>query len=113
MKPIERIIREAKTKESWSRDRKYNYGPIEYLHRNLVSHINELGITKYLNLLYSNYKEVTDYETFLASEFKKSDIFVDINSIIISVQRAFPDVQENTIIKWMNEHREEHHVFIW
>lgn len=107
MKEISVIIEECKTKEEWSRDGKYNYGPIEHLAKSIFSDGTDEA---HFKLYYDNLRNVTDAETFFVDEFRRFDIYVDCDQLLYVMSKAFPEVEKATIFGWIKEHEQSHHV---
>ncbi len=104
---IEQIVKQAKTKESWSVNHRYNYAPIDYLAKEIFR-----GGTKrkQFNRYYRNLHKVTDAKTFFAYLFSRFDIYVWSASLVWAMSQAFPEVSKETIKEWILENKEEHHI---
>lgn len=113
MEDIREIIQQARTKENWSANKRYNYGPIDYLSQKVMSCSNEIGVGKTLSLFYKHVKDVTDAKTFFAYVFKDFDIYVNHSDVVYPVKNAFPDIEIRTIHEWIDEFRQPHHVIRW
>ena len=79
---INKIIQDAKTKEKWSANHQFNYGPIEHLEKEIFNDGHD-GI--HFNLFYKNVSKVADALTFFAYEFRKYDIYVRITDLFYGI----------------------------
>ena len=101
---LEKIIEVAKTKECWSRNREYNYGPIEYFRDKIVSSYilkENFSAETFENLLETYEKNVhlvTDWKTLLAHEYIKFDVRVNVTQLICTMSRTFPEVDQRRIL---------------
>lgn len=108
---LEKIIETAKQQEKWSPNHKWNYGPIDYLKAQLVDkHEVFADYLKGLDVWAENLHRVTDAETYFVWEHSKYDIYVDADLIIVSMQKAFPDVSFKQLVRWLNKHEEKHQI---
>lgn len=96
---INKIIQDAKAKEKWSANHQFNYGPIEHLEKEIFNDGHD-GI--HFNLFYKNVSKVTNALTFFAYEFCKFDIYVRVTDLFYVIGRAFPEVNEDQIMRWVN-----------
>ena len=104
---LKKIIDTARQQESWSVSKKYNYGPIKYLEREVFKN----GWTKEKqDLFYRFVHRVTDAKTYFVNIFICFDIYVYCGQIIYEMGRTFPEIAEETIYQWINETKEDHHV---
>ncbi len=109
MASIEEIIATAKTKEKWSANHKFNYGPIDYLNDELVNKPKGLKATiEGLEEFKANVHRVTDAETYFVWQHCKYDIEVDADMLVVEMRMAFPDVPFKTVCKWINKYEEPH-----
>ena len=107
---LEKIIDTAKQQESWSANKKYNYGPIEYLKKEVLK--NGWTIEKQ-DLFYRLVHHVTDAKTYFVSIFNRFDIYVYREQIIYHMNMTFPEIEEQTIYQWINETKEDYHVICY
>ena len=99
------IISVAKTKESWSVNHKWNYGPIEYLHDILLQDATTIKKAEQKWRTFNkNVHRVTDVETFFAWKFKNYDLVVDCGQLYFEVTEAFPGISREQFTKWVGEH---------
>lgn len=99
----------AREKENWSRNHKYNYGPIDSLSRNWFAG----GWTRYKHDTFRKVvRLVTDAKTYFIYLLKAYDIYVRCGEIIWEMQQAFPEVSKFTIYQWLKENKEDHHVYL-
>lgn len=100
------IILEARKKECWSMNHKYNYGPIDFMfsewYKGAYSEEKTISFYKFVRL-------VTDAETFFVWLFKMYDIYVRVGQLYWEFRQAFPEVSKYTIMQWLNEKKEPHH----
>ena len=107
---INKIIQDAKTKEKWSANHQFNYGPIEHLEKEIFNDGHD-GI--HFNLFYKNVSKVADALTFFAYEFRKYDIYVRITDLFYVFGRTFPEVNEDTIVKWAEGFKSPEQIIIY
>ena len=106
---IQQIIKQAKAKESWSVNGKYNYAPIYYLEEQVF----KKGTTRtQFNRFYRNVRNVTDAKTYFVFMFKNFDIYVWCSSLVYGMKQTFPEVSISTIKEWVYECAEEHHLIM-
>lgn len=103
------IIETAKTKESWSANRKFNYGPIKYLYEQVVEKCAPTlsAVTEAIAEFEKHVHRVTDAETYFVWQHCKYDIYVRSNELIVSMRDAFPDVPFLTVVEWIRKYEGE------
>lgn len=109
MLDINQIVADAKTKEGWSGNGKYNYAPIKHLAKSIFNDGHD-GI--HFNLFYTNVSKVTDWETYLAYEFNRFDIRVPITDLFYLMGRTFPSINEDEIVKWVEENKSSQQMIV-
>lgn len=102
---IDNIIKVAKTKESWSANRKYNYGPIAHLEREVFA---DGADDEHFSMFYSNVRNVTDARSFFAREYGRFDIYVRVDDLFYVMERTFPEIPKNVIWGWIAVSRESY-----
>lgn len=110
MATLEEIIEVAKTKESWCIGHKFNYGPIDYLYKQVVDNNANSKFGDYmksLEVFEQNVHRVTDAETYFAWEHCKYDLVVRSDYLILDMRRAFPEVPFLTVCEWLRKHEGE------
>ena len=109
MATLEEIIEVAKTKESYNVTHEWNYGPIDYLHDELVNKAVGLNATiDGLKVFKANVHKVTDAETYFVWEHRGFDIIVDADYMVVAMRQAFPGVPFTTVCEWLRKHEEPH-----
>ena len=104
-----KIIEEAKTKESWSANHKFNYGPIKYLYEQVVEKcapkldVVEKAIAEFEKHVH----RVTDAETYFVWQHCKYDLIVNSNYLILDIRHAFPEVPFLTVCEWLRKYEGE------
>lgn len=106
MVTIEEIIATAKTKESWSVNHKFNYGPIDYLYEHVVQKCASGldAITKAITEFEQHVHRVTDAETYFVWQHRKYDLIVRSNELVIAMRDAFPAVPFMTVCQWIRKY---------
>ena len=115
MDNLNEIIAVAKTKEDWSVNHKWNYGPIEYLKEHIVSNdanTKFADFEKSYDKFWDNVHRVTDAETYFVYEHKSFDIYVDERRMVCIMRRTFPGVSINQVLKWLRKHTESHQIIV-
>lgn len=111
---IEKIVAEARQQEKWSVNKKYNYGPIEYLKQQIC--FNNLDdsrtIEHRLNLFNVTLGRVTDAKTYFIYCFRAFDVYVCVSDLVHQMKCAFPEVSRETVYKWIIEEKESHHLLV-
>lgn len=111
MATLEEIIEVAKTKEKWTINHAWNYGPIKYLYEQVVDNHADSKFENYmksLDVFEQNVHNVTDAETYFVYEHSKYDIYVDADYMVCIMRRTFPDVSFKTVCEWLRKHEAPH-----
>lgn len=109
MATIEEIIATAKTKESWTINHAWNYGPIKYLYEQVVEKCAPTlsAVTEAIAEFEKHVHRVADAETYFVWQHCKYDIYVRSNELIVAMRDAFPDVPFLTVCKWIRKYEGE------
>lgn len=102
------IIATAKKCQCWSMNHKYNYGPLDYLQREVLY---KNGYSERNHKLYQKLvRFVTDAHTWFIYNFISYDYYVRCGQLIYKVQQSFPEVSKQTIWHWIKEEKMSHQV---
>ena len=107
---IKKIIADAKTKVGFYVNGKYNYAPIKSLNNQIFKNgdVSRKNFARYYKAL----PMVTDAKTFFVYEFSRFDIYVSVSSLVYVMGKAFPEISKDTVLKWINEKKEDHHIIV-
>lgn len=101
-----RILEEARKQENWSFDKKYNYGPIDYLKAKVLYKGGQYSRDNH-DLYEKMVHRVTDQETYFVYLFIDYDLYVDAEQIFYEMKRAFPDTTYEQMKEWLYKHMSE------
>ena len=107
------IVEQAKKQVKKSASGDYNYGPIDYLHKELVQSAALDELTERICLFHKIVHKVTDAKTFFLWNFIRYDLLIDCRQLVWEVQQAFPGVKTETIVNWIRENAESNQTEIW
>lgn len=103
-----KIITEALTKECWSANQKYNYGPIKFLRDKVLYAYGDYK--KNFENYEKNIHRVTDAKTFFIYQLCSYDCIVDCTQLVCDMRRTFPKTSFEQVMMWIYEESESHHV---
>ena len=106
MSELKNIITAAKSCECWSQNRKYNYGPLDFLQRNVL--YAEGDFKRNLRLYRKLIRFVTDAHTWFIYCYIGYDYHVDCEMLICEVQRVYPEISRQAIWQWIKEEKADY-----
>lgn len=57
-------------------------------------------------------REEIDPELYVKYVLWQCDIYVDVYSIIVAAENVYPQLEDEQIVSWLNNNKEEHHQFV-